>query len=393
MARTEYRPDQLADRYESLLLQDVIPFWVRHGLDEQGGFFTYLDRDGAVYCTDKPVWLQGRIAWLFAHLYRTVEPREEWLNFSHRTLQFITQHGFDTDGRMFFLLTRDGTPLRKRRYLFSECFAVIAYAEYARITDDREAAERASELFDLIWRYHTTPALQQPKEFPQTRPSKGHAMPMILIATAQVLRLVDHRPALDQIAAVCRREILDQFCKPEWRVLLETVAPDGGFIDTPDGRCVNPGHAIETSWFLMREARRMGDPALLNRAVEILDWSLERGWDPEFGGLFYFTDVHGHPCVQYEWDMKLWWPHTEALVATAMAWRFTGDDRWLEWHERIHNWCWPRFGDPQFGEWYGYLHRDGSVSHRLKGNCWKGPFHLARALIRSAKILKGEWND
>lgn len=63
------------------LLGDVIPFWLRHGLDrEHGGYLTALDRDGTVIDTDKPIWFQGRGAWTFATLFNTVERKPEWLD-------------------------------------------------------------------------------------------------------------------------------------------------------------------------------------------------------------------------------------------------------------------------------------------------------------------------
>jgi len=47
--------------YRKTLLEDVIPFWMKHGVDRvHGGFITSLDRDGAILDTDKSVWFQGR---------------------------------------------------------------------------------------------------------------------------------------------------------------------------------------------------------------------------------------------------------------------------------------------------------------------------------------------
>ncbi len=372
----------LARLHRHLLLEDVVPFWTRHSPDREcGGFFTFLDEDGSVYGTDKPIWLQGRIAWLFARLCNAVEKREEWLELSRHGLDFLRRYGYDQDGRMFFLTTRDGRPVRKRRYVFSETFAAIAFAEYAKATGDSEAARMAAQTFDTAYRYHTTPGLLEPKEIQSTRPSKGHAMPMILLATANILREVDPRPIYDEVIDRSVREVFDHFCHPEFEALLETVGPNGEFIDTPEGRTMNPGHAIETSWFIMEIGRRRNDRELIEGGLRILDWMLRKGWDEQFGGILYFRDVMDKPSTQYEWDMKLWWPHTEALVACSMAYELTGEDRWLEWYRKVHDWAFAHFPDPKHGEWYGYLHRDGTVSHRLKGNGWKGPFHLGRSAL------------
>jgi len=76
--------------------------------------------------------------------------------------------------------------------------------------------------------------------------------------------------------------------------------------------------------------------------------------------------------------MKFWWPHNEAIIATLLAWQLTRDPKYVRWHQLVHDWSYAHFPDPLYGEWYGYLRRDGTVSTPLKGNMWKGPFHLPR---------------
>jgi len=234
---------------------------------------------------------------------------------------------------------------------------------------------------------YKNPDRLSPKVMPETRVTKAHAMPMILLATAQELRKVDDDPFYREIIDHSLKE-LQQFIKPEKKALFETVGSRGELLDSPEGRCINPGHAIETSWFMMHEARKRNDRSLLESALDILKWSLDWGWDKEFGGLFYFVDADGKPAEQLEWDMKLWWPHTEALYALLLAYHLTRDAFYEEWYERVHEWTFSRFPDPERGEWFGYLHRDGSVSSRLKGSMWKGPFHVPRMLLYGWNVLK-----
>lgn len=331
------RIHELIRVYRDGLLEDTLPFWSGHARDDEyGGFLTFLDADGSVVSTDKPMWIAGRIIWLFSRLYNTVERRPEWLDLAQHGVKFLLAHGFDDDGRMFYAVTRDGRPLRKRRYLFTETFGVIGLAEYAKAAGDDAARSRAKALFALILRYHTTPGLLEPKGIPQTRNLKSHAMPMILLATAQVIRQIDDDPLYDRVIDDAIREVLGDFVNPRFKVLLESVGPNGEFLDEPAGREVNPGHAIETSWFIMEEARRRNDRSMIARACEILDGSLDIGWDQEHGGIFYFRDCLGRPCPQYEHDMKLWWPHNEAIYATLLAHALTGEDRYAAWHEKIH---------------------------------------------------------
>lgn len=383
------RINQLIAIHRDGLLESTVPFWMRHTIDREcGGFLNYLDHDGTVLCTDKPVWVLSRFTWLTALLYNDVEKRDEWLEASKHGLDFIERHCFDTDGRMFYEVTRDGRPLRKRHYLFTETFGTIAFSEYARATGDERCLRRAKDLFKLILRYHREPELLPPKFDPRTFKAKSHAMPMILLATAQQLRKNGNDPLYDEIIDQSIDEVFNHFLHEDEKALLETVGPNGERLDGPIGRCVNPGHAIETAWFIMEESRQNDRPKLMENALKILDWSLDLGWDEKFGGILYFVDVEGKPCLQYEHDMKLWWPHCEALYATLLAYHLTGNAKYETWHERIHEWVHARYPDEKHGDWYKYLHRDGTLSTTAKGNAWAGPFHLPRMQLHCWKLLE-----
>lgn len=398
---------QLRDSYKLALLDDVVPFWQRHAVDREcGGFFTCLDREGSLYGTDKPVWLQGRAAWLFATLYDRVEPREEWLDLARHGCNFLIRHCFapvpsgkasasegqsreaSASGKMYFLVTRDGRPLRMRRYAYSEVFGVLAFASLAKATNDGEMRRRAIGLFDSLVDHLRTPGRLEPKVDPHARPMKGLAPLMCLLNVSDTMLQIDESQRYEQVIDECVEEIFRDFVRPDDGCVLETVGPDGEFINEPEGRIMNPGHAIEAAWFIMEIARRRQDPALARRVAPILEWSIERGWDAEHGGLLYFVDVAGKPSPMLEHDMKLWWPHCEALYATLLAHRLLGDWKYVRMHERMHEWTMTHFPDPEHGEWFGYLHRDGSLSSPVKGGYWKGPFHVPRALLYCWKLLE-----
>jgi len=383
---------RLAAFYADTLTRDVLPFWVRHGWDrEHGGVLTCLDRDGSLMDSDKSVWFQGRAGWMFATAFRTVEPRAEWLEFARSCAAFSRRHCHGPGGKMWFLVDRQGRPLRMRRYVFSEAFAAISYAAVSFATGDAGLRQAALDTFALYLRHSFEPGLMPPKDEP-TRPSKGIGGLMIGLVTAQELReclgevVVEGRTLTAWIDGFIG-EIERDFLKPDLRVLLEVVAPDGSILDHQDGRTLNPGHALECAWFILHEARIRRRDDWVRLGVRILDWMWERGWDDGPGGLRYFTDLRGLPVQEYWHDMKFWWPHCEAIIATALAWRMTGEARFAEWHEQVHSWSFRQFPDPVHGEWYGYLHRDGTVSQPAKGNRFKGPFHLPRMLWYCARLL------
>jgi N-acylglucosamine 2-epimerase len=383
----------LAAVYRDTLLDDVMPFWLRHGMDrEHGGIMTALDRDGSVLDTDKSIWFQGRAGWMFATLFNTVEKRPEWLEAARSCVEFLRRHAFAPDGKMYFTVTREGLPLRMRRYVFSEAFASIANAAFAKASGDQRAAADAARLFETYLCYCFEPGVMTPKH-ELTRPMKGIGPLMIGIVTAQELRehlgdiIVRGKTCSEWIDAFIS-EIESDFLKPGLEVLMETVGEKGEVLDHLEGRLLNPGHAIECAWFIMHEGRLRHDTRMIGLGLNILDWMWARGWDAEHGGLFYFRDLHGKPVQEYWHDMKFWWPHCEGIIATLLAWKVTGDEKYARMHRQIHDWSFTHFPDREHGEWFGYLHRDGRISQTAKGNMFKGPFHLPRMLWYCWKLLE-----
>lgn len=378
-----------AESYKDDMVNNIMPFWMKHGLDRKhGGVYTCVDRDGTLMDTTKSVWFQGRFGFIAAFAYNNIEKNPEWLAASKSCLDFIEAHCFDTDGRMYFEVTEDGTPLRKRRYVFSECFAAIAMSEYALASGDRTYAEKALALFKRIQHFVMTPGILQPK-YLDTLKAQGHSITMILINTASRIRAAIDDPALDKQINDSLETLRKYFIHPEFKALLEMVGPDGEFIDTCNGRVINPGHCIETAWFILEEAKhRNWDKGLTDTALTILDWSWEWGWDKEFGGIINFRDCRNLPCQDYSQDMKFWWPQTEAIIATLYAYQATGDGKYLDMHRQISDWTYAHFPDKEFGEWYGYLHRDGTVAQPAKGNIFKGPFHIPRMLTKGYMLCE-----
>ena len=346
-----------------------------------------LDQDGSLVDTDKGVWQQGRFAWLLGELYNEVEPREDWFELLEHGIRFLEEHCFDpSDGRMWFQLTRNGAPIRKRRYSFSESFAAIAYGEMAKATGLQKWADKARIVFEQFVSHSKNPVGTEPK-YTDVRQMRGIGGPMITIVTAQELRDSIGLESANQWIDQSIDEIRALHCHPEIECVVETVSPSGELIDSYEGRTLNPGHAIEGAWFMMNEGWMRDDLSLIKSGCQMLEWMWKRGWDQEYGGLFYFVDLFDRPVQEYWHDMKFWWPHNEAIIATLMAWKLTGESKYLDWHRKVHEWSYDHFADSKNGEWFGYLHRDGTISSTAKGNLWKGPFHLPRMQLICWQLL------
>ena len=401
----------LAQLYKTELLDRVVPFWLNKSQDTDfGGYFTCLDRDGSVYDTDKFIWLQGREVWMFSKLYNTVEPRQEWLDAAIQGAEFLKKYGHDGNLNWYFALDREGHPLVEPYNIFSYTFAVIAFGQLSialataakngltavRVCGDSVAAEAlsseyasiAKRTFDIVLSKTDNPKGRWSKAAPGARAMKTFDLPMILCNVSLEIESLLEPAFLQKAIDNCLHEVMDVFYRPELGLIVEALGKDGNLVDCFDGRKLNPGHAIEAMWFVMDLGKRLNRPELIKQAVEICLQEVEYGWDKEFGGIFYFMDRLGHPRHELEWDQKLWWVHLETLISLIKGYQLTGDQRCLDWFQRVHDYTWSHFRDAEYPEWYGYLNRQGEVLLPLKGGKWKGCFHVPRGLLNVWKILE-----
>lgn len=379
-------------------LERCTAFWLGNGFDsENGGVYTCLDVKGEVYSTDKSVWMQGRCAWTFSRLCNTYGAKPEWLAFAKSCLDFLEAHCINRDkgGRMYFTVTADGQPLRQRRYWFSEAFYVMGNAEYAAAAGSEEHLQRARDAYELIWKLSQNlmedPVGMGAKTITQTRPARAMADPMIYLNLSTLMAQHDSANAAiyKQRAGKCADDILTLHHKPGLSATLETVGPNGEFYnEVSGGRVVNPGHSMECAWFILEHALAGQNAEMAKKAEEMFNFAYNIGWDKEFGGLLYFTDVLGKPPESYEHDMKLWWPHNELLIASLMLYKATKKQQYLDIFTETWAYAMRVFSEKEHGEWYGYLRRDGAPTlPAAKGSTFKGPFHLPRMLVMLDTIL------
>ena len=371
-------------------LEACVNFWLKNGIDKvNGGVYTCLDREGKVYSTDKSVWMQGRCAWTFAWLCNVYGKKQEWLDAAKSCLDFMEKYCINREmgDRMYFTVTGDGKPLRQRRYYFSETFYSMANAEYYGLTGEKVYLDRAVKAYNMywdLWHGAPDPTGLGAKTIPETRTGRSFANAMIFLNMSSILVRVHPEGAelYNERSKECVHDIFAYHVHPELGCLLENVGPNGeARMEFTEGRIVNPGHDIEGAWFIEEYAKRMGDKELTAKAEDIFNKAFSAGWDKEYGGLLYFIDALGNPPEAYEHDMKLWWPHNEILIASMMFYRDTGKEEYLEKFYKTFDYCLEYFNEPEYGEWYGYLRRDGKPTMpACKGSTFKGPFHLPRML-------------
>lgn len=380
-----------ATLYKRELFEQIIPFWEKYSLDqENGGYFSCLTPTGTVYDTDKFVWLQARQAWLFATLsYSSSVTKNNWAQVAKLGIDFLMKHARAPSGDWYFSLTKKGVPLVAPYNIFSDCFAAMAFGAYYKIDPKEEYATIARTTFARILNRRDQPKGIYSKAIQGTRPLQNFALPMILCNLALELEHILGADKVSELITDLVPLVMDKFYDTTTGLVLENVSPEGAFVDSFEGRLLNPGHAIEAMWFIMNIGIRQGNTALVKKAETIMYQQLAHGWDPVHGGIFYFLDLKGHPPLQLEWDQKLWWVHLETLVALAKTYAYNKSPKAKDWFLKVHQYTWAHFRDPVHkGEWFGYLNREGKVLLSLKGGKWKGCFHVPRALMEISNVLE-----
>ncbi len=427
--------EKLARTYRDELFGNILPFWMKRGIDwRYGGFFTCFSNDGATLLAEhKFTWSQGRFVWMLARLLRKMRDRVEpgqarqWLEAAEAGVDFLMKYSRLASGNCAFILDRRGSPVlldpdgKSRRAaggegydlsIFADYFVIYGLAEYAAAAWSREAYDFALNLFDHVLarlesgNYRTDP-------YPVPPGYKTHGSFMINLETAQELAAIaaqfgerDTEARMRALAKESAAEIMNRFRRPDDKVILEMIGTDNQPIDTLLGRFVNPGHIIEDMWFMMHWAGRTGDEQLFADAAETVRRALELGWDKQYGGLPQFLDKSGEPPrgkvppelenhemvrkLGANWSNKLWWPHSEAIYALLLAFERL-EQPWMEqWLWRVHDYTMATFPNPdrQVGEWIQIRDRRGKPESKVVALPVKDPFHITRALLLALPVAE-----
>ncbi len=374
--------------YRSELLDRVIPFWLKHGVDwKNGGICTCISDQGEVTSEDKYMWSQLRAIWTFSTLYNKIEHRQEWLDAALNIYNFAIKYGRDENGNWVFLVDKNGSQLQGATSIYADGFAIYGLTELARATGDHQAIQLARETYANVQRRLARPGSYGTAPMPIPPGLKAHGISMIFsLVFTQLGDLLNDSSIIDA-GLDHANQVMSVFLRPEDKRLYEFAKLDGTLLEVPPGRVVNPGHALESMWFMIHIFQRFDERARIRQAIDAIKWHIELGWDEEYGGILLARDAAGS-FWQDKWDTKIWWPHTEALYALLLAYSLSKEDWCLEWFTRVHNYAYSHFPVPEYGEWMQNLDRRGKKLDATIALPVKDPFHLSRALIYSIGILE-----
>lgn len=398
----------------------ILPFWKKAVDKNRGGIYTCFNNAGdELLSTNKYTWSQGRFIWLWSEVVRMIDEgklegdREDYLVDLQKGVYFLEKHVFLENGNCAYLLTEDGRKKKNNHFevydssIYADCFVALGLAKYAHLTRDSKRFGEVVALYSRI-RERIKKEAFKTEPYPIPAAYKAHAIPMIMLNMSQEMAEAAQdlqHPSSDNLlqhSLEYMREIMEEFCNENYRII--EMLPDDQLtgVETTLDRHLNPGHAIESMWFVIHTAEREGIPKYTQQAVKAIEYAIRIGWDKYYGGLLRFSDPGGgKPRGQKEghayeklitdsWDMKLWWPHAEALYATLLAYDITGDQAIFDLYKKIERYVFNVFPNPdtEIGEWIQIRDRKGIPTDEIAALPVKDPFHILRSMLLIIDLLE-----
>jgi N-acylglucosamine 2-epimerase len=388
---------EMAKFYRKHLMVDIMLFWEKRTRDtENGGYLTCFDRQGNLTDSDKYIWFQGRQLFMFSALYNRIEKDPKWLDLAKHGRDFVVNKAYAGKGRFNYHLDRQGNVKEGTISIFTDHFVLSGLVEFAVATGSDEDLALITEVYDTLERNVYDPNFKEIYHSTWSPRYKRHGLYMMSLHVADLTGQVLGEARVKSLIDHSLENILYVFSKDEYRALFESVGRDGTIYDEPEGRVLNPGHDLESMWFCIHEGLKRDDRKIVDRAIEVADWAYQRGYDTEYGGIYSFLDgFHGEPTQMdwytetgMSWADKSFWVHAETLYTLALCAAETKSDLWVQRFLDMHQWCQKYFHDPEFGEWYCELYRDGSPKLTDKGTLWKAAYHVPRSIMMAAKLFE-----
>jgi len=381
------------------ILEDIMPFWDTRCLDrEAGGYITCFDRQGNITSTNKYIWFQGRQLYTYSLLYNRIEKRSAWLKLARAGYDFLIQHAYAGNGRWNFELTREGKVVTGTNSIYSDYHVTQGLAEYLLATDcaDERGMRILEETFSSLEKNTMDPEFKDIFENTWSPTLIWHDMHLTALNTASIAGQTLGRKRVKAFEDYCLDRILNWFLRDKEQLIFEAVTRENQLDASPAGNFINPGHSLESMWFCMETGRIHEDPAVIKRALRGVDWTYRVGWDDVYGGIFAYLDASSqtpepfdwHKETNTAWDDKIWWVNCESLCCFAQSYAASLDTKYLVMFEKQYDFCMKHFYDPEFGEWYERLYRDGTVKVSDKGTPWKCAYHLGRSLVYTISALE-----
>ena len=413
------RCENLLREVQHHLHNELLPFWLTHGVDEEyGGFLTYLDKDGnATGETVKTLVCQTRMIFSASSAHRAGFGDGKFLEIARHGVDFLLDHFWDDQyGGWFWTCDREGTPINTSKLGYGHSFGVYSLSEYAMASGDPRGFEYAIKTYEVLqtlaadnchggyyefcerdWakkrpggyggdrksfdiHMHLMEAFTNLYEGTGARAYKDH--------TSEVIDLLFKRIIHPGFGTGIAQFALDW--TPLRAIIFKDVWGADRDVDDEEGRPINNtsfGHNVEFAWLLNHTINILGldQEPHLDGMRKLYDHCLAYGIDWDRGGV-YCEGPHDGPARERN---KEFWQQAECLVGMLDAYILFQDKKYLDGYENIHRFVMDHVVNHDVGEWYPLFDENNSRLWDYMGHAWKINYHTVRAMIQSeARLMK-----
>jgi cellobiose epimerase len=388
----------LKNRMEKELRGNILPFWIKHTVDPNGGFYGSVSNSLFIdNYVERSLVLCARLLWTYSAAYRLyAEP--EYLGMARHAYEYLTSAFLDKEfGGMYWWLDASGYPLNDRKQTYGQAFAIYALTEMHRATGEAAPLELAQELFELIEKYSHDPLyggylegctrswgplddMRLSEKEPYNSPKSMNTLLHVIEGYTNLLRVWDDpRPRQQQkkLLNVFLDKVVDSstyftqlFFDMEWNVL---------------GDRISYGHDIECAWLLVEAAEGLDDIDLLSRAqavaLHMASAVRAHGIDKD-GSIVAEGSPNGWTKTE-----RHWWAQAEGVIgffrAHQIGWQ-AGVQRndFIVTAQRLWDYIEAHHVDRRNGEWFKVLDQFGRpIPGQFKAGPWEDPYHHARACM------------
>jgi len=309
--------NKMLEQYKKYLFEDYLPFINEYLYDqEHGGYFWNTSYHGEQRSSNKRTWYDARGTWVYSYLYKVLDSNPLYLERAKQTLKLLYR-AKDTQAHFWpWSYDREGNDLKEREGdIYGNLFVAEALAAYSDASGEQDAWLEAKNILQEAFALYQTKEYRYlleyspTKDYPEAEEILGHYMIVLHLCTT-LLRLQDDAE-LEEISDYCLEALLQKHYDAELNLMPELRSKTGSALGENLDQFVYIGHAIETLWMIMDEAKRRQDQELFDLAASRFKFHVEVAKDDLFGGFFHCLD---HAKENRFLLDKVLWAQEEVMV-------------------------------------------------------------------------------
>lgn len=390
---------KLKDEVYSNLTGNILPYWSGKMVDRiNGGFVGRIDGNEKIWPdADKGGILNARILWTWSAAYRVLGDTS-YLRLANRAKDYIYKYFIDKKyGGAFMSVKPGGEPADTRKQVYTNSFFIYALAEYSRATGDKEALEKAKDIYKCVEKYASDTL------------SGGYFEVFTRDWQRSRDRIIGEKSDRDEKTMNTHLHLLESYTnlyriwpdkKLEERLRKIVSLFENRIIDSKTSHLIpflernwvktsdsfSFGHDIEFSWLLYETAAVLGDPDLKKRisaiCLKIADAAAD-GLQPD-GSMA----TEKEPLTGVVTSIRSWWEQSETVVGYLNAWEISGIELYLDHALRCWRYIKDHFVDNQNGGWYSHVDASGNPMINDKAGFWICPYHCSRMCLEVIERVK-----